>query len=359
VKLSILIRLFISFGITLAASAQMASSDTVAFTIKNLGSLGGNLDVVCGINASGQVVGEASMAAGEMHAFLYDGDKMRDLGTLAGYASSHANDINATGQIVGWVSTALDQRRAFIYSGGRMREIGTLGGKSSAAYAINAAGEIVGEAETGSGQRHAFLYRGGHMQDLGTLGGNWSCAYALNDARQVVGVSVVGEFEKFRKVPFLYKSGKMVALDTSTHQSSQATAINLAGQIVGFLGDITPWSSDHAFLYSNGKLQDIGTFGGHAPFSEARAMNAHGQIVGISGSHPLDNSSLDGERAFLYSGGHMQDLRQLVGEANLAAAGFKALLGANGINDRGQIAGTGTDVKGNQIAFLLTPIRKK
>ncbi len=338
------------------------SPDTVAYTIKNLGTLGGNSSVARAINATGQVVGQASDAAGELHAFLYNGDKMQDLGTLPNYAYGDANAINAAGQVVGWVGTSLEHRRAYIYSEGRMQEIGTLGGNTSEASAINATGEVVGEAQTASGQRHAFFYSGDHMQDLGTLGGDQSDAYGLNDSRQVVGSSLIGKsgpVPSFRQVPFLSDAGKIVALDALGHQISQATAINSAGQIVGFMGDLTQWSSDHAFLYSDGKLQDLGTLGGNASFSQARAINAHGQIVGMSGSHPLDNNSLDGARAFLYSGGHMQDLRKLVGEANLAAAGFKALLRATGINDRGQIVGTGIDGKGNEIAFLLTPVEKK
>ncbi len=305
----------------------------------------------------------ARNAAGELHAFLYSGDKMQDLGTLAGYTYSVATAINAAGQVVGWARSLSDGPRAFIYRGGQMREIGTLGGNTSQANAINAAGDIVGEAQTASGQRHAFLYSNNRMQDLGTFSGNASCAYGLNDARQIVGYSVVsgsGTVPLSRWVPFLYDSGKMMAIDTSENETSRATAINLAGRIVGSMGHFyTQWESDHAFLYSDGKLQDLGTLGGNAPSSMASAINDQGQIVGTCGSHPLDNSKLDAERSFLYSGDHMQDLGQLVGEASLTAAGFQVLLGATGINDRGQIVGTGLDVKGNQIAFLLTPVEKK
>jgi probable HAF family extracellular repeat protein len=344
------------------------SSNTVAYSIKNLGTLGGNSGAASAINASGQVVGRAMTAAGVQHAFLYSGDKMHDLGTLPGYACSRATGINASGQVVGWVETsAFEQHHAFIYSGGRMREIGTLGGKTSEAYAINATGDIVGEAETAAGQRHAFLYTGGSMRDLGTSG----VAYGLNDAGQVVGSAGT--------VPFFYDSDKLVLLNMVLLDASEpiqinppepsdgwpspgraeATAINSAGQIVGFIGNMTPWSSAHAFLYRDGKVQDLGSLGGHAPFCEARAINAQGQIVGMSGSHPIENHGMDGERAFLYSGGQMKDLRQLVGEAALAASGFKALRFATGINDRGQIVGTGSDLKRNHAAFLLNPIRQK
>ena len=77
---------------------------------------------------------------------------------------------------------------AFVYSGGMMSDLGTFGGSSSTANAINGAGQIVGYASyAGDVQQHAFLYSGGMMTDLGTLGGNTSDAYAINASGQIVG----------------------------------------------------------------------------------------------------------------------------------------------------------------------------
>jgi probable HAF family extracellular repeat protein len=333
------------------AGASMAgpSSNTAAYTIKNLGTLDARA-----INCSGQVVGWGFSASGKVHAFLYGGDKIQDLGTLTGYDLSEANAINAAGEVVGWVGPVPGQPRAFVCRGGRMQEIGALGGSLSEACAINAAGDITGWAQIANGQRHAFLYHDGHMQDLGAFGTHGSSAYGINDLRQIVGAS--SSVDDMMRIPFLYDSGKMVPLDIPDHQDSRATAINSAGEIVGHVGDVTQQSSDQAFVYSHGIFHDLGNFGGIRPFSIAIAINANGQIVGMCGSCPLDNG-FDGEKAFLYSDGHMQDLRGLVGEANLTAAGIKALFVATGINDRGQIVGNGIDFKTNQIAFLLTPIK--
>lgn len=71
-----------------------------------LGSLGGSLAVANDINSSGTVVGQASVAAGELHAFVHAGGVMSDLNTLvasggAGWVLTSANAVNDSGVIVG------------------------------------------------------------------------------------------------------------------------------------------------------------------------------------------------------------------------------------------------------------------
>ena len=52
--------------------------------MQDLGTLGGTSSVGVAINASGQVTGYADTAGGDTHAFLWDGTRMQDLGTLGG-----------------------------------------------------------------------------------------------------------------------------------------------------------------------------------------------------------------------------------------------------------------------------------
>jgi probable HAF family extracellular repeat protein len=98
----------------------------------------------------------------------------------------------------------------------------------------------------------------------------------------------------------------------------------------------------HAFLYSGGAMVSLGTLGG--PNSFATGINAAGLIVGNAEVqryvvHP-----------FLDAGGRLLDLNDIV----VNGAGW-TLLSANGINDSGQIVGTGT-LNGETRAFLLTPL---
>jgi probable HAF family extracellular repeat protein len=68
--------------------------------MRDLGTLGGMTSLAYGINATGQVTGESTTAANELHAFLWENGVMRNLGTLGG-TDSRAFGINNLGQVVG------------------------------------------------------------------------------------------------------------------------------------------------------------------------------------------------------------------------------------------------------------------
>jgi len=137
----------------------------------------------------------------------------------------------------------------------------------------------------------------------------------------------------------LWQKGKMRALGTLGGEFSTAYGINNHGQITGYAalkGD----GINHAFLFSNGKMKDIDTL--NDTLSVGQAINNSGVVVGYRDAG-ADNS------AFIFSNGKMQDLNDLIP----ANSGW-ALQTAKGINDAGQISGTGM-FNGNQRGFLLTP----
>jgi len=121
----------------------------------------------------------------------------------------------------------------------------------------------------------------------------------------------------------------------------------------------------HAFLYRNGQMIDLGglpdaqfststnSIGFSPPqlVSSASGINNWGQIVGEA---TANNGAI---HAFLCSEGTMIDLNRLVRLTHVnGPPGFLVLIGANGINDLGQIVGAGTFWDGRQQAtraFLL------
>ena len=110
-----------------------------------------------------------------------------DLGTLGGiYASSQAFGLSASGQVVGQVlapdGTDIHAFRTNVGTTINVAsDLGTLGGSSSYAEAINSSGQAVGNAyTTGGAAFHAFRTTAtgtiNTPADLGTLGGTNSDA---------------------------------------------------------------------------------------------------------------------------------------------------------------------------------------
>ncbi|MEW6038785.1 MAG: PKD domain-containing protein [Pseudomonadota bacterium] len=153
----------------------------------------------------------------------------------------------------------------------------------------------------------------------------------VNDFGQVVGYYDSGD-EAHAPHAFIFTNGAMNDLGTMGKSGSKAWSINNTPEIVGQAGDDQLPS---AFFYSNdNKMSDLGSLpGGNA--SVAFVINNSGQIAGWSKVNGRN-------RAFLYSNGNIIDLGTLGGGVSFAA----------GINDAGQVVGTAETASRERHAFL-------
>jgi len=323
-----------------------------AYSVVNLGNLGGGYSIANGINNSGQVFGYSFTADFSIKAVLFSGtgSDHTDLGNLSGSSSSAAG-MNNAGQIIGNANTSEGVLRATLFSGtgtGNI-DLGTLGGDYSNAYGINNSGQIVGESSTVESGVHATLFSGtgsGNI-DLGTLGGSESLAYGINDSGQIVGYAFTSGNNQ-RATLFSGTGSGNTDLGTLGGSDSVAFGINNSGQIVGYA--FTSENAQRATLFSGtgtGNI-DLGTLGGSSSYSVA--INDSGQIVG--------NADLSGNTAshgYLYSNGEMRDVNNLAADSALAI-GVTDIQIAQGktINEWGQIAAFGS-VSGGVNALLLNP----
>jgi probable HAF family extracellular repeat protein len=332
----------------------------LAYTITEVGTIGGVHNWGYGLNDAGTVVG-ASMVTGfrYSHAYTFNGTAT-DLGTLQGLGKfSVAEDINAAGHVVGtsnFSNSSAVLKHAFVYKNGAMTDLGALGGPLSFGTGINSAGVAVGYANYGGGGMdsfHAFkwdpaLPAGQQKTDLGTLGGTDSKAYDINDSGQIAGVASNGTQEH----AVLWNGAQKTDIGVlpGFQVGSEARAINSAGLVVGGSYAVFGAHSQkvyHGFLYnpSNGEMTDLGKLEGTGNWSFANDINDLGQIVGTANVTPTASY-----RAFVWSSGVMTNLNDEIPDGS----GW-LLVEAHAINNNGQIVGVGFK-DGKYRAFRLDPV---
>jgi probable HAF family extracellular repeat protein len=140
------------------------------------GAFGGEAD---GINNSGQVTGFLDFGTtpppgtGEFHSVLWTPKTgsyvVVDLGNFGGNFGS-GQHVSNRGQVVGWASDAAGNAHAYLWEGGPLQDLGLLpGGTFSVAFDINQRGQVVGFGDRTDGNVVPFLWENGVMTDLNEL----------------------------------------------------------------------------------------------------------------------------------------------------------------------------------------------
>jgi len=286
--------------------------------ITNLGTFGGNFSLASMINDHEQVVGCATndvpdpftptgvlygllFDPNQLRAFLWQGKKLHDLGTLGG-PDACAVWINENGQITGASftnsivdpNTGLPTLDPFLWDNGKMVDIGTLGGTVGLGFMVNNRGQLIGISSlaeapgacitgpaNGTPGCHGIVWERGKLTDLGTLGGDFSIANWINDEGEIVGVaSTAGEATVHGA---RWKNGRITDLGPLTGDcASQAFAINSQGVIAGqsFPCDASPpraviWESDGTVHDLNALVQP----GSGLELTDPKIINDAGAIV--------------------------------------------------------------------------------
>jgi probable HAF family extracellular repeat protein len=272
--------------------------------------------------------------------------RITDLGDLPGGVDfSEAHSINNAGEIVGEsaVDTGVRAYRWTAHAGMRALPIGA-DGIESEAFGINANGFVAGRITTAAGSAAVRWGPGGMVRPLASLGeGLFDVGYAVNRLGNVAGYSV--GLLGLRAFVWTIRTGTVDLGDLPGGDGrSLAFGINDQGMVVGSSDVQSPRrSTNHAFIWTPDQgLQDIGTLRGPSAdfFSEARAVNNAGQVVGIS-------DAPTGQRAFLWQADRgMMDLGELP-QGN----GYSS---AWGVNERGHAVGVSDSARGF-VAFVWSP----
>ena len=295
--------------------------------------------------------------------FCNDADAINDYGEIAGLS-----EINVLDPEIG-----LNEVRAVVWRNGQIANLGTLGGNESWSFGINDSGQVIGMSlnaipdpysiydftifgSTLGTQTRAFLWQKGSMKDLGTLGGPDAWPFFINQFGQIAGNSYTNTSPNastgFPTLdPFLWTKGKMQDLGTLGGVVGFVQAMNDLGEVVGgssiaaepgacFSPAGFGFENDancHPFLWDGGKLIDLSTSTSGAVPVDVRGINDFGEIVG--GGNFSGNFE-----GYLWIGGTAIDL------GHLSTDCFSE---ANAINLQGQIVGESFDCSSNNHAAVL------
>jgi probable HAF family extracellular repeat protein len=355
------------------------------YSISDLGMVGAQPGQPFKVTDNRLIAGTVVTESGSAQAVVWSGGGMTDLGSAG--LNSIAFGINETGMVVGQAEIATTDPGgedfcgsqafglpatgatcvAFAAQYGNMKPLRTLGGANAAAITLNSAGQIVGTAESmtldpacPSPQKYQFkpvLWQGEDVEELPTAGGDRNgIAYGINDNGDIVGAS--GSCVAFNPDTLLHmqplhallwQAGRVTDLGnlggTGQVLGNFAHTVNNNDEVVGW-SDVVGDQAGHAFRWTRlGGMEDLGTLAGDG-HSLGIGLNDQGVITGISIAP--DFSTL---RAFVWSGGAMTDLNQLI-----PATSALYLLSACSVNARGEITGFAVDSQGNLHGYLAVPV---
>jgi len=268
--------------------------------------------------------------------------------TLGG--SARGTSINDRGWIAGFSNLADNQsRHAVLWRSGTLTDLQTLGGANSNVQwpGQNERGMIVGISETAElnplGESWScsaffptetlhnclgFVWEAGHMRALPTLGGYNGFATGVNDRGQIVGwaetpvhdpTCVSPQVLQFRAVVWDASARAPRELHPLNGDStSAATAINARGQVVGISGRcdvaVGEFSAQRAVVWNHGHPTNIGSLGGVA-WNTPMAINNAGDVVGFSDLSGDEDGTANFRAFFWTKEGGMKNLGTLPGDA--------------------------------------------
>ena len=336
---SILATRMLAAAAAVAALAPLAIAQT-AWRLVDLGTVYGESHAFSLSGDPGSILAAGSSTAADAHfrGVLYDSGAGA-LAQLAGYPEAVAFDVKPDGTVVGTAyKLGVIAPEAFKISGGVLVDLGAF-----AARDVNGAGVIAGTTTYttttfgGIQLPRACRWTAGVLTSLPALGGQSSQAFAIDDLGRVGGSAFNTNDAASR--PCLWVGTTAIDLGTLGGSRGQVmalrpdVAVGLSETSAGLM-HATRWNITAAGAVLS--RVDLGSLSA-ALSSAAHAVNASGDVVGVSGFH-----------AVLWRNGQIIDLNTLHSDSSWV------LENAWDIDDRGRIAGTGSQW-GYPRAFVLEP----
>ena len=367
-----------------ALFVSVAGATPPSFNSIEISSLAGPQGNVtaAGINGHGDIAGVSQYPAGSpapgSGPFIYHYSS----GVEVALKGTGVGGLNNADMVAGeWVNPSPE---AVVWAKNGGVQILPSDGIFATASAISDDGDVVGNIDNGHADNSAVMWTSRptlHMVSLGVLwvnpslpGYDSSSAFGINAQSHITGSSIAGKGTdpntavEFGLHAFLYRSGKMMdlgalALSTDGSDNSEGMAINSLDQVAGYSNTAIPEANtqgkpcpdcgmaSHAFLWSAGKMKDLGTLSIPGWDSRADSINDSGEIVGLSAS--IVNGA-ETNRAFLYVDGQMLNLQFYVYNRDPNVR----LTEAVGINCQGWIVANGYNMQSPNVQRVYLLIRR-
>jgi probable HAF family extracellular repeat protein len=233
-----------------------------------------------GINERGDVVGDYTDAAGNVHGFLWSNGNFSSI-DYPGAALTSARGINDAGEIVGAFSTAgdLDHGHGYRLQSGIYTQHDFPGSPDTDILGINESGDITGSFGRKNQTEAGYLTNRGHYHAFVVPGSapNSTGPHGINDNLEVVGF-YTDAVDPNVVHGFLKEGKQFTTIDYPGAKTSGFFGINEHGEMVGSCNCID--GSGHAFMFANGTFTVI-TYPVANSFTKARGINDRQQIVGF------------------------------------------------------------------------------
>jgi probable HAF family extracellular repeat protein len=325
-----------------AGGSPAAACRPFAMAPTDLGTLGGASSVVTDMNDRGEVVG-ASDTPTSRHAFVWQRGVMTDLTPSAPPGTtSEARAINARGQVLINVAEG-DVTRSVLWTRGRIVEVAT--SDVGFAVALNDRGQVV----IVGGDRIGLWDDGAVTTVLDDLPGSLLSFADLSDRGHVAAYRITPASHGVQIEAFVWHRGTLTPLELPSPEGSEVVytdpvpvAVDARGRVLVNVSktDQVNGRVPGALLWDDGEFIDIGSLrpGLGLETTIGTDMNDRGQIVGTARTPGGD------EHAFLWEQGQMTDLGTLPGDDAFNSTARK-------ISNRGNVIGTSTGSLG-QRAFV-------
>lgn len=267
----------------------------------------------------------SSSCMAQVHARIAPMYSVTALGRLSPNGPTHPTGINSAGQVIACAIANDGLYHAALYSDGALSDLGTMGAKEACPSGINDAGQIVGDLWYGDGYtRASFIYTAGVVTRIEEPDHPYITALQVNNHGQVAGYFTRG-FEYIGYLwdasGFLEFSATPSAITTTSQHGWRALAINDLGHLALYwdaMGNRVGLSQ--YFLYSNGKYTNIVCPNPKCALIGISGINGSDQMTGSLNYGPYDSIP----RPFIYSDGKLADLGFLDDQWPCSAAGINA-----------------------------------